>query len=100
MRGLCRDVAEKLLLYRDGTLPEADVIVLHDHLQYCPPCLDLLDSYEQVVAILASLRPVGMPPGLMERVKAHLEQARTHRADDPAAGEPGANDPGAPEPGP
>ncbi len=77
MSSMCMQVAEKLLLFRDGTLPENEVQFLREHLQYCPPCLDLLNGYEEIVEVLHRLQPVNMPVNLLERmkerVKRHLE---------------------------
>jgi anti-sigma factor (TIGR02949 family) len=71
---VCRDLAEKLLLFRDGTLPPEDTEHLRLHLQQCPKCLDLLSSYDEVVEVLQRLEPVGMPPGLLERMRARMAE--------------------------
>ena len=68
----CKDLAEKLLLFRDGDLPEAETEYLRQHLHMCPMCLDLLHSYDEVVDVLHRLKPVKTPPGLTERLKAKL----------------------------
>ncbi len=68
----CREVAEKLLLFKDGELDENETEYLRRHLHMCPPCLDLLASYDEVIEILRRLRPVKLPPGLLQRLKARL----------------------------
>lgn len=68
----CRDVAEKLLLFRDGDLPESETQFLREHLHMCPPCADLFRSYEEAVEVLRRLDPVKMPDGLLDRLKRKL----------------------------
>jgi anti-sigma factor (TIGR02949 family) len=70
----CREVAEKLLLYRDGELPEDQVGFLREHLQYCPPCLHLLGGYDEVCKVLRRLEPVNIPESLCERMKQRLRE--------------------------
>ena len=71
---VCQKVAENLLLFRDGNLPEQEMQFLREHLQYCPPCLELLDGYEEVLNVLERLKPVNMPSGLMERMRRKLRE--------------------------
>jgi len=71
---LCRRVAEQLLMYRDGTLPEEQEAFIREHLQYCPPCLDLLGSYEEVCDVLHRLQPVNMPPDLLPRMRVRMRE--------------------------
>ena len=71
---ICESVAAKLLLFRDGDLSEEETQYLREHLQYCPPCLDLLNGYDEVVEVLHRLRPVNMPEDLLERMKARLKE--------------------------
>ena len=66
---VCRRVTEKLLLFRDGELPEDEIQYVREHLHLCPPCLDLFNSYEELVDILQRLKPVKVPEGLLERMK-------------------------------
>jgi len=72
---LCREVAEKLLLFRDGELPEEEEPFIREHLQYCPSCLDLMSGYDEVCKVLERLRPVNMPAGIMERCRKRMERA-------------------------
>ena len=71
---MCQDLAKNLLLFRDGTLPPDEIEHLRQHLQQCPPCLDLLSSYDEVIDVLQRLKPVGMPPGLLERMRAKMAE--------------------------
>ncbi len=69
----CKDLAEKLLLFRDGDLCEAETEFLRQHLRYCPHCMDLLKSYDEVVDVLHRLQPVEVPPDLLERLKKRMQ---------------------------
>ena len=69
---ICKKVAENLLLYRDGELPEDEMQFLREHLQYCPPCLLVLEGYEEVLDVLRRLKPVNMPADLMDRMRTRL----------------------------
>ena len=71
----CRDVADKLLLFRDGDLDENETEYLRQHLHLCPMCMDLLRSYEEVIDVLHRLQPVKMPEGLLERLKRGVQEA-------------------------
>ena len=73
--GCCQDLAEKLLLFRDGDLPEEETEFLRQHLHLCPMCLDLLKSYEELVDVLHRLQPVKMPHGMMDRLKRRMQEA-------------------------
>ena len=68
----CKEITEKLLLFRDGDLPPDEVEILRTHLHMCPPCEHLFDGYEEVVDILERLRPVNMPADFLARMKARL----------------------------
>lgn len=71
----CRDLADKLLRFRDGDLDAEQTEFLRRHLHLCPTCMDLLHSYDEVVEVLHRLQPVKMPDGLMERLKKGLQEA-------------------------
>ena len=69
----CKEVTEKLLLFRDGQLPSSEVEVLRKHLHMCPPCIHLFEGYDEVVAVLERLRPVNLPTDFLARMKAQLK---------------------------
>ena len=58
----CRDLAEKLLLFKEGDLGPDETAYLRQHLHLCPTCLDLLHSYDEVLEVLHRLQPVRPPP--------------------------------------
>ena len=70
----CKDVADKLLLFRDGDLDEGETAFLRQHLHLCPTCMDLLRSYEEVVEVLHRLQPAQMPEGLLDRLKRRMQE--------------------------
>jgi hypothetical protein len=74
----CRDVGERLLLYRDGALPPSETEWLREHLHQCPNCLTLLDNYDSVVQVLERLRPVQLPADTLEQIKKRLEGGGPH----------------------
>lgn len=69
----CRDVGERLLGFRDGTLPPDETEWLRQHLHLCPNCMTLLQSYDAMLDVLERLKPVNMPPGVLERIQKSLE---------------------------
>ena len=72
----CKEVAEKLLLFRDGELPAAETAHLREHLHLCPNCLTFLGNYEDVVRVVKRLKPVAMPPGTLDRIKEALRRGK------------------------
>lgn len=74
----CQELGELLMQYRDGTLEAERAEFLSQHLHECPNCLALLGSYEDTIEVVQRLRPVKLPTGLLERLRAHL----TRRAPD------------------
>jgi len=72
----CNDIAEKLLLFRDGALPPEEMRHLRDHLHHCPTCLCLLNGYDEVIDVLERLQPVNMPEDLFDRMKKCLHEEK------------------------
>ena len=68
----CVDLAEQLLLFRDGDLGPEATEHLRLHLHRCPMCLDLLQSYDEVIEVLQRLQPSPVPAGFAERMKKRL----------------------------
>lgn len=81
----CKDLAEKILLFKDGGLSEEETEFVRKHLHVCPPCVDLFKTYEEVVDVLDRLKPVKMPEGFLERMK----QKMAERGDIQMEGDPG-----------
>jgi hypothetical protein len=70
----CREVGERLMLFRDGALPPKETDWLREHLHLCPNCISLLDSYDEVVRVLERLKPVDLPLGTLDRIRQRLEE--------------------------
>ena len=45
----CRECAEFLMDYIDGTLPGEQAAAFDEHLRLCPPCIDYLESYKRCI---------------------------------------------------
>lgn len=45
----CREFTEFLSAYLSGELPESERKVFDDHLRLCPPCVDYLADYKDVI---------------------------------------------------
>ena len=70
----CTELAEQLLLFRDGDLGPHETEHLRLHLHRCPMCLDLLSSYDEVIDVLQRLEPSPPPAGFAERLKKRLAE--------------------------
>jgi len=70
----CKDLAEKLLRFRDGDLGPEETEFLRHHLHYCPMCMDLLHTYDEVVDVLKRLKPCRLPEGLLDRLKRRMQE--------------------------
>ncbi len=71
----CTELAQRLLDYVAGELsPEEDAAV-QGHLDECPPCVLLLQSYRLTIQITRRLPPAPMSPETAERLQAALRAA-------------------------
>lgn len=61
----CREMVEFLTDYTNGELPSEQLRIFEEHLDYCPPCIDYLDSYRTTVQLGREVchDPDGPPPG-------------------------------------
>ncbi len=58
----CRELAELLLDYIDGDLPQEYRDIIGQHLRLCPPCLYYLESYQVTIRISKQLPPARRTP--------------------------------------
>jgi anti-sigma factor RsiW len=72
----CRQIAELLGDYLDGSLPTHLRELLEWHIEGCPPCVAFVNTYRGTVTAAASLRDVQIPPELRQRLLAVLRSAR------------------------
>jgi len=79
----CRQIAEMLGDYFDGTLPRPTVELLEWHIDGCAPCVAFLNTYRTTIAATRKLPEAGMPPELKKRL---IQVLRAQRgADQPTA---------------
>lgn len=72
----CRQIAELLGDYLDGTLPKPLRDLLEWHIEGCPPCIAFVNTYRGTVNAAAKLREVAIPRELKQRLLAALRSAR------------------------
>ncbi len=78
----CQELADFLMNYLDGELPEPQRASLAEHLEFCPPCLAYLRSYERTVELGKSIcsEPSGaVPDDVPEELVQAVLAARSSR---------------------
>ena len=75
----CRQIAELLGDYFDGTLPRRTVELLEWHIDGCAPCIAFINTYRTTIAATRKLPGSGMPPELKQRL---LQVLRAQRGAD------------------
>lgn len=73
----CRQIAELLGDYLDGTLPKQTRELLEWHIEGCGPCVAFVNTYRGTINAASKLKEVGIPSELKQRLLAVL---RTQRA--------------------
>jgi anti-sigma factor RsiW len=73
MRVTCREVAELLIDFVEGELPEARMITLQQHICACPPCLFYLETYQTTIEATRALPAEPLPPEFEARLRKVLE---------------------------
>lgn len=76
----CRQIAEILGDYLEGTLPRQTRELLEWHVDGCGPCIAFLNTYRGTVNAAAKLRAVPIPPELKTRL---LSVLRARTAEEP-----------------
>lgn len=74
----CRQIAELLGDYFDGTLPKATRELLEWHIEGCPPCVAFVNTYRGTVNATRKLSDVPIPTELKQRL---LNVLKTRRPD-------------------
>lgn len=69
----CRQLAELLGDYLEGTLPKHTLDLLEWHIDGCPPCVAFLNTYRGTVNATRALHDVTIPPELKKRLLAVLQ---------------------------
>jgi len=68
----CRQIADLLGDYLDGTLPKATHELLEWHIEGCGPCVAFVNTYRGTVDAAKKFQEVEIPPELKKRLLAVL----------------------------
>lgn len=71
----CRQIADLLSDYLDGTLPKPTRELLEWHIEGCAPCVAFVNTYRGTVNAATKLKDVEIPPELKQRLLAVLRNA-------------------------
>jgi anti-sigma factor RsiW len=72
----CLKVAEILIDYVDGTLPDEQRTLLQQHLCGCVPCAIYMHTYSDTIRLTHSLPDAPLPAEFACRLKSMLEKTR------------------------
>lgn len=73
----CRQIAELLGDYLDGTLPNQVRELLEFHIDGCPPCVAFVNTYRGTIAATRTLPETPMPSELKKRLLSVLRAQRS-----------------------
>jgi hypothetical protein len=73
----CRQIAELLGDYLEGTLPRATRELIDFHIDGCAPCVAFLNTYRGTVDATRRLGDIPIPPELKKRLLAVVKSATT-----------------------
>ena len=71
----CRQIAELLADYLDGTLPRRLAELLEWHIDGCQPCVAFVRTYRGTVHAAEKLREIEVPPEVKQRLLAVLRSS-------------------------
>ena len=74
----CRQIAELLGEYFEGTLPRRTVELIEWHIDGCAPCVAFVNTYRGTIGATRTLQDVQMPPELKKRL---LDVLRLRQSD-------------------
>jgi anti-sigma factor RsiW len=72
----CRQIAELLGDYLDGSLPRETRELIDFHIDGCAPCVAFLNTYRGTVDAARKLPEVTMPPELKKRLLTVLKSTK------------------------
>lgn len=75
----CRQIAELLADYIDGTLPRETRELIDWHIEGCPPCVAFIKTYQGTIDATRRLPETAIPPELKSRLLKVLAQQPPHR---------------------
>lgn len=68
----CRQIADLLADYLDGTLPKRLVDLIEWHIEGCGPCVAFVNTYRGTIKATRTLQQTEIPPELKKRLLAVL----------------------------
>lgn len=74
MRVTCREVAELLVDFVEGSLPEMQMITLQQHICACPPCMFYMETYQDTIEVTHALPEEPLPPEFEARLRVVLAE--------------------------
>jgi anti-sigma factor RsiW len=75
----CRQIADLLGDYLDGSLPKATRELLEWHIEGCGPCVAFVNTYRGTVNAATKLKEVDIPSELKQRLLAVLRNPHAAR---------------------
>lgn len=75
----CRQIADLLSDYLDGSLPKHTRELLEWHIEGCGPCVAFLNTYRGAVTAATKLKEVEIPRELKQRLLAVLRNPQASR---------------------
>ena len=75
----CRQIAELLGDYFDGSLPNHLRELLEWHIDGCQPCVAFINTYRETISVTRRLPDAPMPVELKKRLIAFVKSARDPR---------------------
>lgn len=72
----CRQIAELIGDYLDGSLPKATRELIDWHIESCGPCVAFVNTYRGTVDAAKKLREAPIPPELKQRLLSVLRARR------------------------
>ena len=75
----CRQIAELLGDYIDGSLPSHLRDLIDFHMDGCQPCVAFVNTYRGTISVTRTLAAMPVPPELKQRLLAVLRASRDTR---------------------
>lgn len=76
----CRQIADLLSDYLDGTLPKPTRELLEWHIEGCGPCVAFVNTYRGTINAATKLKDVEIPSELKQRLLAVLRNQRQRQS--------------------
>ena len=74
----CRQIAQLLGDYLDGSLPRHQAELLEWHIEGCRPCIAFVNTYKGTINAAKKLQEVEIPSELKSRLIAFLKNQQAH----------------------